>query len=99
MIDEGGALCLGVEIGGAKLQLVAGNRNGQITERLRFEVDSRTGAEGIRSQISRVIPELSKRLKPIATGVGFGGPVDWKTGRICCSHQVEGWFDFPLAAW
>jgi glucokinase len=32
-------------------------------------------------------------------GVGFGGPVDWRTGQICCSVHVEGWSGFPLGAW
>jgi len=31
--------------------------------------------------------------------VGFGGPVDWQTGKICRSHQVAGWSDFDLANW
>jgi len=34
-----------------------------------------------------------------SVGVGFGGPVDPKTGQICCSHQVPGWHDFPLGDW
>ena len=97
--DEGGSLYLGVEIGGAKLQIFAGNRRAQIVERIRFEVDPSTGAAGIRSQIEPAIAELNRRLKPVATGVGFGGPVDWKTGEVCCSHQVEGWSDYPLADW
>jgi glucokinase len=97
MTDDG--LYLGVEIGGAKLQIHAGNRRAQIVERTRFDIDPSAGAAGIRSQIERAVPELARRLKPIAAGVGFGGPVDWKTGRICCSHQVEGWSDYPLAEW
>jgi glucokinase len=97
--DGGRGLCLGIEIGGTKLQICAGNRNAQILERIRFEVDAAAGATGIRSQLEQVVPELSRRLKPVATGVGFGGPVDWKTGQICCSHQVEGWSDFPLGKW
>jgi glucokinase len=97
--DGGGGLCLGIEIGGTKLQIFAGNRNAQVLERSRFEVDPAAGAPGIRSQIESVIPELARRLKPVATGIGFGGPVDWKTGQICCSHQVEGWSDFPLGKW
>ncbi len=32
-------------------------------------------------------------------GVGFGGPVDWRTGRVRCSHQIEGWDDFGLGDW
>ena len=31
--------------------------------------------------------------------MGFGGPVDWKTGRICRSHQIEGWSEFDLGGW
>lgn len=34
-----------------------------------------------------------------ATGCGYGGPVDWRTGRVRCSHHVEGWSDFPLKEW
>jgi glucokinase len=25
--------------------------------------------------------------------------VDWKTGRICRSHQIEGWSEFDLGGW
>jgi glucokinase len=25
--------------------------------------------------------------------------VDWKTGKICRSHQIEGWSEFDLAGW
>jgi glucokinase len=32
-------------------------------------------------------------------GVGFGGPVDWRAGRICRSHQIEGWSEFDLGGW
>ena len=32
-------------------------------------------------------------------GVGFGGPIDWRTGRIECSHQIAGWAEFPLGDW
>ncbi|HEX4119789.1 MAG TPA: ROK family protein [Verrucomicrobiae bacterium] len=97
--DEGRNLHLAVEIGGTKLQLFTGNRRAQILERIRLDVDPRAGAAGIRSQLAQAVPKLAQRIKPMATGVGFGGPVDWKTGQICCSHQVEGWSDFPIASW
>jgi glucokinase len=97
--DKGGGLYLGVEIGGTKLQVCAGDGRGKIVERTRLEVDSSAGAGGIRSQIERAISELTLRFKPIATGVGYGGPIDWRTGKVCCSHQVKGWSDFPLAEW
>jgi glucokinase len=97
--DKGGGLYLGVEIGGTKLQVCAGDGRGQIVERIRLEVDTSAGAAGIRSQIERAIAELTQRFKPIATGVGYGGPIDWRTGQVCRSHQVKGWTDFPLAEW
>ena len=90
---------LGVEIGGTKLQLVAGDASGKITERLRFNVDRASGGEGIRQRIAGALPALIAAHGPAAIGVGFGGPVDWQTGQICCSHQIAGWHDFGLGEW
>ena len=90
---------LAIEIGGTKLQVCAGGTDGGITERRRFAVDRAAGGEGIRSQIAGALPELIAKWKPRAIGVGYGGPVDWKTGRIKCSHHIVGWNDFPLGEW
>lgn len=90
---------LGLEIGGTKLQIVAGNEAGVIEERFRFATKAADGAAGIRRQIEETVRELVPRLQPAAVGVGFGGPVDWQAGVICCSHHVEGWTDFPLGPW
>lgn len=90
---------LGIEIGGTKLQLVAGDAVARITARRRFTVDKQRGGAGIREQIQGALPELMELAKPAAIGVGFGGPVDSATGQICCSHQIEGWSEFPLGEW
>ncbi len=90
---------LSIEIGGSKLQVFAGNSGGEILERCRFTVDRELGGEGIRAKIAEALPALIARWKPSAIGVGYGGPVDWKTGRIKCSHHVKGWDDFPLGEW
>lgn len=90
---------IGIEIGGTKLQIVAGTEDGTISERLRFAVAASAGGAGIREQIKNALPEFAKRVQAEAVGVGFGGPVDWRTGRICCSHQIEGWSEFPLQEW
>jgi len=89
---------LGIEIGGTKLQIVAGDAQ-NILARHRFEVDRSKGGSGIRGQIEPVIGQLTSHWQPHAIGVGFGGPVDWKTGRICRSHQIEGWSEFELGQW
>lgn len=90
---------LGIEIGGSKLQLVAGDETAAIVEHRRFDVDKNGGAEGIRRQIAAALPALAARWKPAAVGVGFGGPVNWRNGRIARSHQIEGWSEFDLGGW
>ena len=45
------------------------------------------------------MPDLRREGPLAAVGVGFGGPVDWRTGRIRLSHQIEGWSEFDLAGW
>jgi glucokinase len=90
---------LAIEIGGTKLQLCAGTATGEIVDRHRHRVDRAAGGAGIRAQITQTLPTLIERWQPRAIGVGYGGPVDWRTGRIQCSHHVEGWNDFPLGDW
>jgi glucokinase len=90
---------LGIEIGGTKLQLVLGDQAGRFSVRQRVAVDRTTGAAGIRYLIERMLPELLRGRQIQKVGVGFGGPVDWETGRICRSHQIEGWSDFDLSTW
>src|SRR5262245_51650072 len=92
-------LFAGIEIGGTKLQLVTGDGTGKIGERRKLAVEVKEGGEGIRKQIERTLPELLAGRKPLSLGVGFGGPVNWKTGKICRSHQIEGWAEFDLPGW
>ena len=90
---------LAIEIGGTKLQIVAGDGTGRIYHRHRFVVDPTRGGVGIREQMEKALGSLMTGLSPVAIGVGFGGPVDWRTGTTCCSHQVEGWAGFALGEW
>jgi glucokinase len=93
------ALYLAIEIGGTKLQVVVGDASGSIAQRKRLTVDRDQGGGGIRAQIQRTLGEVIPEVQPVGIGVGFGGPVDWRTGRIQCSHQIEGWADFALGDW
>ena len=90
---------LGIEIGGSKLQIVYGKGVGDIQKRRRFEVDQELGGDGIRNQIKGAVFEMIRECSPVGIGVGFGGPVDWRNGRISRSHQIEGWSGFELADW
>ena len=90
---------LALEIGGTKLQLVLGDEAGTIHVRQKLAFDRAVGAAGIRQLIERALPELLGGRQIRKVGVGFGGPVDWETGKICRSHQIEGWSDFDLGSW
>ena len=90
---------IGIEIGGTKLQVVTGDAAGAIRERRSFTVERANGAAGIRRQIEQGVRELAHAGAPKAVGVGFGGPVDWNTGRVCRSHHIKGWSEFDLGGW
>jgi glucokinase len=96
---RGSAVVLGIEIGGTKLQIVQGGAGGHIRHRWRATVDQARGGVGILEQLRLGLAELGAAGTLTAVAVGFGGPVDHRTGRICKSHQIEGWDDFPLADW
>jgi glucokinase len=95
---------LGIEIGGTKLQLGAGAGDGVLTAFVRDMVFARDGPEGIRQQITAIIPKLLhkagiERTALRGVGIGFGGPVDDAERTIIKSHQIAGWDNFPLADW
>jgi glucokinase len=89
---------LGIEIGGSKLQIFTGNAQGRVLERRRFTVQPEAGAPAIRAQLAAALREIDTSALT-ALGAGFGGPVDHRTGRLCCSHQIAGWSDFDLCGW
>jgi glucokinase len=90
---------LGIEIGGSKLQLFAGDSSTTILERRRLTVDPAGGGQAIRAQITEHLPKLVKQWDAAGIAVGFGGPVDRGTGFIARSHQIEGWSGFDLEGW
>ncbi len=90
---------LGIEIGGTKLQLSVSHSAGCIEKTIRHAIDPTGGAENIRMQILKGLKDLNVLNEIAAIGVGFGGPVDWKTGTIRTSHQVSGWANFNLSEW
>jgi glucokinase len=92
------ATFLGIEIGGTKLQVVAGNDAGQILQRHRYTINPSNGAEEIRTNIAAAIQQLGSH-NPKSIGVGFGGPVDHTTGKIWKSYHVSGWSGFDLKQW
>lgn len=91
-------LLLGIEIGGSKLQLGAANSPGSIVRRQRLLVKPGESALDICGHIATAL-RAWQGTRWQAAGVGFGGPVDWKNGRIHCSHQVTGWESMDICSW
>lgn len=97
--------CLGIEIGGTKLQLGLGDGASPRLHGLwRATINPAGGAEEIRRQIAAGFDTLLassgvSRTDVAGAGVAFGGPVDADRGITVISHQVAGWENFPLAEW
>lgn len=97
-------LLIGAEIGGTKLQAALGTSDGAIVKLTRGKVNLAEGKDGILNWFASNIPDLLSSIDASDTvvrgiGVGFGGPIDSKNGRIFKSNQVAGWDDFELKAW
>ena len=91
---------IGVEIGGTKLQATLADVDSwEVISSLRETIEPAKGAAGIRRQLEAMIHSLQSQHEVDAMGIGFGGPLDAKTGVITKSHQVDGWDQFPLADW
>jgi len=95
---------LGIEIGGTKLQAGIGGNDGNLLALERDMVDPSEGHSGICRQLVRLTDRTLqtagiRRNDLVATGIGFGGPVDSARGTIIRSHQIDGWEDFPIVAW
>lgn len=90
---------LGIEVGGTKLQVLVGRPGEAPRIQRRWQVEPSAGAAVLRERLKAALPELIEGGRPVAVGVGFGGPVEAEGGRICRSHQVPGWEGFPLGEW
>jgi glucokinase len=90
---------LGIEIGGTKLQLFVADSAGEVLEKVRLIVAPNNGAAGIRAQIEATGEMLRDKYRLNAVAIAFGGPINWKTGQVARSHQIEGWSGFDLRRW
>ena len=92
-------LFVGVEIGGTKLQIIAGGGPPSVTRRFRTSVDPERQAQGILDDIQSGMAQTLDGAAPAGIGVAFGGPVDRRTQTVIRSHQISGWQNFPLGQW
>jgi glucokinase len=98
------SLCIGIEIGGTKLQAVLGTPDGRVVELERNAVESHVDGGGIRAMLPPLLDTLLAHAGVSwhavrAIGIGFGGPVAAQAGVVLRSFQVPGWDNFPLVDW
>ena len=96
--------CIGVEIGGTKLQAVLGDGAHRLLHRQRMAVQQSAGGAAIRQALppllDRLLAEGQVAWQDVAAiGIGFGGPLDAASGEVLRSFQVDGWDGFPLRRW
>ena len=90
---------VGVEIGGTKQQVAVGTAQGEILDRRTVRLGDKTSAGDILMWLEDNIREIMDRWEIGGIGVGFGGPLELRRGRVLCSLQVPGWMDFRLKEW
>jgi glucokinase len=96
-----GKLYMGLDVGGSRISAGLVDNKGELHQ-LHRERTPETGEE-TREVIVRFARELMERAtngdaEIVGIGIGFGGPVDYRTQRVRRSHHKEGWaVNFPLA--
>ncbi len=90
---------LGVDLGGTKTALIAGDSLGVVLGRVEFPTQP---AEGYLAWLHR-FETFFKNLKVVAhewsptmAGVSVGGPADWRKGVLQCPPNLPGWDSVPI---
>lgn len=94
---------LAMDVGGTKQTVALADGEGQIQVQQRRPTERESGAEGgievLLEMAHEVVAEAGLTLTEVArVGIGFGGPVDVRTGTVLLSHHVPGWENVPLRA-
>ncbi len=82
---------IAIEIGGTKQQIALGSKDGKIDLLRTVKLGNNTNPENIIRWLDNNIRQILNGHSASAVAVGYGGPVDLKTGTVICSMQVDGW--------
>jgi glucokinase len=88
---------LAVDIGGTKLTVGVFHEE-TLIERASTPTDRAGGPAWMVDQIVNLTAGWVERYRIERCGVGFGGPVDFRTQQVICSTHVPGWLDFDLVS-
>jgi glucokinase len=88
---------LAIDIGGTKLT-VGVFRDKVLIERATCVTNREGGPSWILNQIETLTAGWVSMFGIQACGIGFGGPVDFRSQRVICSTHVGGWDNFDLVS-
>ena len=99
--QSGGDIYLGLDIGGTKCSVVAGDSSFSIKNKVVFDTKTERGYKAILSEFKKHIKELltdysAYDLKRI--GISCGGPLDSKNGIIYSPPNLPGWDKVPITS-
>ena len=88
---------LAIDIGGTKFTVGAFEHDQLIARETRL-TDRSGGPRSMVAVIREIFSSWSREMgfRPTACGIGFGGPVDFKTQTVTLSTHVGGWDQYPL---
>jgi len=94
---------IGVDIGGTKIQVVAIDREGRVSERHLMPTEARLGADQVMEKmltgIERVMERMPRGSKIAGIGVGSAGQIDFASGTVAyAGDQLPGWTGTPIRA-
>lgn len=92
------ALLCGIDIGGTKIALGLGDREGHILAQDRIAVDPSVPARELLQQVAERLKELAAGRPIEAAGVGVPSPMDPETGVLIKAPNLPGWDGLPIKA-
>ena len=86
---------LAVDIGGTKMAAAIVSGSGEVLWKDRRATPVGAGSEELWSTVDSLISATPSRFRPVACGVGSGGPMS-RGGEFVSPLNIPGWRDFPL---
>jgi len=89
---------IGLDIGGTKTAIVAGDGRGNVLRREQFQSEPERGFEDMFSRILESMDRVAAQIEssPRAVSVSIGGPLDVFGGVVLSPPNLPGWTHIPL---
>jgi glucokinase-like ROK family protein len=90
---------LGIDIGSTSIDVALTNAQLEVLAQISEDCDIRQGPQPVLSRVRELVSKLREQhaeLRPVATGIGVPGPVDFDRGRPVSPPIMPGWDRYPV---